>query len=106
MCVTPGDAFTYNDPSSAEARAWRYIDDGYATKQGSFKHDDLKLSAINYEHNGASVEVYFYVVPSFKSGADSRLNFKLLAVEMDKTGKFISAATADGSEGVTTRPVP
>ena len=99
-CASPrGGAFAFNDPSSVVARAWQHIDQGSAHEEGSFNHGELRLSAIDYSSDAASVEVSFYIVASFKTNADGRLTYKLLDIEMDKSGRFISAATADGSQG-------
>ena len=100
-CASPrGISFAFADPTSVVARAWRHIDHGYAREEGNFSHEQLKLSAIDYSSDGTSVEVSFYVVASFKTDADGGFSCKLLDIEMDKNGKFISASTADRSHGV------
>ena len=101
-CSSPKNrAFTFDDPSSVVARAWQHIDRGCAHEEGSFTRRDLELSQIDYSRDGKSVEVSFYVVGSSKHNSDGRLTYKLLDIEMDRTGGFVSAATADGSQGVT-----
>ena len=98
-----GSAFDFDDPTSVVAHAWHYINRGYACDEGNFSRDQLKLSQIDYSSDGTSVEVSFYIVGSFKTDVDGGLTYKLLDIEMDKTGKFVSAATADGSQGVPAR---
>jgi hypothetical protein len=99
-CASPrGQAFSVDDPSAVLARAWQFIDSGCAREEGSFKRDDLRLSAIEYSSDGTSVEASFYVVSTFKTDADGRFTCKLLDIEMSKDGKFISASTANRTEG-------
>jgi hypothetical protein len=100
-CASPkGATFAFDDPSSVVARAWLHIDRGCARDEGSFTRRELRLSQIDYSSDSSSVEVSFYIVGTFKRDTDGRLTYKLLDIEMDKTGTFISAATADGSQGV------
>jgi|SRR6185369_16586107 len=100
-CASPkGATFAFDDPSSVVARAWLHIDRGCARDEGSFTRRELRLSQIDYSSDGRVVEVSFYIVSTFKRDADGRLTYKLLDIEMDKTGAFVSAATADGSQGV------
>jgi hypothetical protein len=99
-CASPrGQAFSVDDPRSVLARAWRFIDSGYAHEEGSFGREDLRLSAIEYSSDGTSVEVSFYVVRTFKTDAEGRFTCQVLDVEMDTNGKFISASTANRTEG-------
>ena len=94
-----GNAFNFENPSSVVAHAWRYIEQGYAHDEGTFRRDGLRLSQIDYSRDAVSVEVSFYVLASFKTNADGRFTCKLLDIEMDKNGKLISASTADHSQG-------
>ena len=99
-CACPrGSAFDFNDPSRVVARAWRYIDQGFAREEGTFRRDELRLSQIDYSRDEDSVEVSFYILASFKTGEDGRFTCKLLDIEMDKHGKFLSVSTADHSQG-------
>jgi hypothetical protein len=100
-CASPKNVtFDFDNPSSVVARAWWQIEHGYAREEGNFKRADLKLSMIDYSNDGKSVEISFYVIGSFKTDANGRLTYKLLDIDMDRKGRFISAATADGSRGV------
>jgi hypothetical protein len=99
-CASPrGGEFNFDDPSSVVARAWQYIDQGYAHEEGSFRRDSLRLSKIDYSVDGTSVSVSFCVVASFKKDTSGHWAFKALDIEMDKAGKFVSASTADVGNG-------
>jgi hypothetical protein len=92
-------AFDFDAPGSVVARAWQQIEKGYAREEGSFRRQDLRLAQVDYATDGASVEVCFYIIASFTTDADGRAKWKTLDIEMDKAGKFISASTADCSQG-------
>jgi hypothetical protein len=93
-------AFEFDAPGSVVARAWDHIEKGYARDEGTFERRDLRLAQVDYARDGASVEVCFYILASFKTDAEGRPKWKTLDIEMDKAGKFMSASTADCSQGV------
>jgi hypothetical protein len=91
--------FDFDAPSSVVARAREYIQHGNAREEGNFRPQDLETACIDYSHDSTTVEVSFYIIPTFKTSPDGRFTCKLLDIEMDRTGKFISASTADRSQG-------
>jgi len=99
-CAFPREStFDFDAPTSVVSRAWRHIEQGYALAEGTYRRQGLRLAQIDYPRDGSSVEVSFYVLATFKTAADGRFTCKLLDIEMDKMGRFISASTADHSQG-------
>ena len=92
-------AFDFDAPNSVVARAWQHIEQGYAHEEGTYRRKDLRLAGIDYSVKGVTVEVDFYVLSTFKTASDGLFRCKLLRIEMDKGGKFLSASSPDLSQG-------